>query len=139
LKDSSADKRAKLVDRLLASEEYARNWAGIWTNWLLPRTGTSATQRRASYAWLTKQFAAKKSHKELVETLLTASGKNDEQPAINFILAHLGKEFPADKRADEGQYDAVPLASRSLRLFLGYRLVAYQLPDHPVHPDFKPE
>src|SRR5262245_49532214 len=104
LKDTSADKRSKLVDRLLASEEYARHWAGLWTNWLLPRSGTSFAQRRALYGWLTKQLTpAKQSYKGLVETLIAASGKSDSEPAVNFALAHLGKEFPADKRADEGQ------------------------------------
>src|SRR5262245_54565788 len=37
-KDKAADKRAKLVDRLLASKEYVGYWARVWASWLLPRT-----------------------------------------------------------------------------------------------------
>ena len=30
-KDAAADKRAKLIDKLLASPEYAEYWADVWT------------------------------------------------------------------------------------------------------------
>src|SRR5262245_19785155 len=38
VKEDAADKRAKLIDRLLASDEYAAYWGSTWASWLLPRT-----------------------------------------------------------------------------------------------------
>jgi hypothetical protein len=34
-KDSRPDKRTRLIDRLLGSDEYARYWASFWTELLL--------------------------------------------------------------------------------------------------------
>ncbi|MFM9701354.1 DUF1549 domain-containing protein, partial [Streptomyces europaeiscabiei] len=40
-KDTAGDKRAKLIDNLLESPEYAQNWATIWTLWLVGRGAPS--------------------------------------------------------------------------------------------------
>lgn len=138
--DASPAKRAALVDKLLASKEFVHNWAGIWTNWLLGRTGPGLLARNQLYFGLTELFDSPKANvKDLAVEVLTAAGKTNDRPTVHYVLAHLGQPVPKDRQDAEGMFDAVPLTSRTLRLFLGYRLVAYQLPDHPVHPDFKPE
>lgn len=140
LTDASIDKRAKLIDKLLASPEHTRNVAGIWTNWLLGRSGPGQRGRAELYLWLNGTLPSPKSnYKDMVSQLIAATGKTSENGGVRFVLSHLGQSFPKEKYAADGMFDMVPATSRTLRLFLGYRLVAYQLPDHPVHPDFKPE
>jgi hypothetical protein len=140
VQDKAADKRAKLVDRLLASDEYASNWATVWLYWLVSRNNPTLVYRHQLGLFLEEALAnPKTNHKAMVETLIMANGKTNKEMEVNYLLAHLGMPLAKEKQADEGQFDMVPATSRSLRLFLGYRLVAYQLPDHPVHPDFKPE
>lgn len=139
LKTTAADKRAQLVDKLLASHEFASHRATTWTNWLLPRASTPQRYRDELHLWLEDATEKKKNYQQTVTSLIAATGKNNDNGAANFILGNLGMQFPMKDEATEGQYELVPATSRILRLFLGYRIVAFPLPDHPVHPDFKPE
>jgi hypothetical protein len=144
LKDPAAVRRSQLVERLLKSEDYPKNWANIWTNWLLTRSGpfSRGMYHDAMMTWLEEQFAQTKTDKrkgyaydDMVRLLLTAKGKNteikDDGAAGNFILAHLGEETPAIKRGEEGQFSMVPLTSRITRLFLGVQTQCAQCHDHP--------
>ncbi len=45
-------------------------------------------------------------------------GSNKENGAVNYVLAHL-------------EFDAVPLTSRTTRLFLGQQIQCTQCHDHP--------
>ncbi|MCP2937267.1 DUF1549 domain-containing protein, partial [Salmonella enterica subsp. enterica serovar Typhimurium] len=67
---------------------------------------------------LRKQFAAGRPWNEVVYDLVTASGSNKENGAVNFTIAHLEAE-------------AVPRTSRTTRLFLGQQLQCVQCHDHP--------
>jgi hypothetical protein len=135
LHDPAHLRRTYLVDRLLNSPEYARNWAAIWTVWLMTRTGPEPYHDEMR-SWLEEQFAKPKHAFDATATeLLTATGKNTENGAVNFVLAHLGEPVPADKRAEEGQFNMVPITSRTTRLFLGLQIQCTQCHDHPTNPD----
>jgi hypothetical protein len=138
-KDPPATRRALLIERLLKSEDYPSNWATIWTNWLLTRSGPFS---RGMYhdqlqTWLKDQFARSGSrpyrYDEMVRELITASGKNtdSDKGAVNFILAHVGEENPPNKRGEDGQFNMVPITSRLSRLFLGIQTQCTQCHDHP--------
>lgn len=136
--------REKLIDRLLASDEYAAYWARLWASWLLPRTLPSSTSQRllpgpdrvrveifVHYptalrlqleTWLQGKLAANTPYQKIVEELLTATGKATENGAVNFLLANLGKELPAKDWWKTGAFDMVPATFRTIRLFAGYRL-----------------
>src|SRR5437773_756261 len=59
LLDPSPDKRARLVEELLKSPEYAVRWANYWDALLMGRTLESAALDQAGFnAWLRKEFAA---------------------------------------------------------------------------------
>lgn len=134
------NKRTHLVQKLLNDknyvEEYSRNWAGIWTVWLMTRSG-NPTYHNQMKLWLEEQFAKNVSHKDMVTSLLTATGKTDENQAVNYILANLGEATPREKRRDEGHFEAVPITSRTTRLFLGLQTQCVQCHDHPFNPDWK--
>jgi hypothetical protein len=137
LADPPATRRALLIDRLLKSEEYAKNWANIWTVWLLTRTGANdggegGTHHEQMRQWLEGQFAREgMSYKELVREILTATGKSSENGAVNYILAHLGEPVPSPKQMEEGKFSMVPVTSRTTRLFLGLQTQCAQCHDHP--------
>jgi hypothetical protein len=66
-----------------------------------------------------------------VKKLITATGKNTDNGAVNFILAHLGEDTPAMKKTEEGDFTMVPVTSRITRLFLGIQTQCTQCHDHP--------
>ncbi|MBY0522865.1 MAG: DUF1549 and DUF1553 domain-containing protein [Gemmataceae bacterium] len=135
-KDGRADKRARLVERLLATEEYTDYWGEVWAERLLGE-GAEPAYKEQLQAWVKKSLAAKKSHKELATALLTAEGRSDVNPAVLFVLSHLGKPLPADRVARDGQHDMVPIAGRVPWLFLGLQLQCAQCHCHPYNADVK--
>jgi hypothetical protein len=136
LNDPPQTRRAQLIDRLLASEEYASNWATIWTTWLLTRSGSRANRDQMKL-WLEEKFGQNVPYKEIVAQLLTASGRTNENGAVTYILAHLGEPVPANKRAEEGQFEMVPITSRTTRLFLGLQTQCTQCHDHTFNPEWR--
>jgi Protein of unknown function (DUF1549)/Protein of unknown function (DUF1553) len=144
-------RRAQLINRLLGDEdaakktkygqEYAKHFADMWTVWLLTRSGATDGARSVYHGqmhlWLQEQFAANKSFKDIVSELLTATGKTNENGAVNYLLAHLGEPIPANKQAEEGQFEMVPVTSRTTRLFLGIQTQCTQCHDHPFNPEWK--
>jgi hypothetical protein len=139
LKDPKETRRSLLIERLLASDEYPIHFASLWTNWLLTRSGIFG---RGMYHdqmadWLKDQFAQNVPFNKLVKDLVTATGKNSENGAVNFILAHLGENVPAAKRFEEGSFEMVPITSRMTRVFLGTQVQCAQCHDHPFHNNIK--
>jgi hypothetical protein len=149
MKEPENNRRALLVDRLLKpgkfddkgrmieNSEYSRNWSTIWTHWLMTRTG-ERIYREQIKLWLDETFADENmSYKDMVEKLITATGETRENGAVNYVLAHLGGPVPPAKHGEEGGFDMVPVTSRTVRLFLGYRIQCTQCHDHPTNPAWK--
>lgn len=117
LDSKERDKRAKLIDELLASPEYARRMSDIWKALLLPNTAASARQKHEPFVqWLTAGFAANKKLDALARDVLTANGLADENPAVTFFLTH--------ESVDE-------IADRVSRVFLGVQIQCAQCHKHP--------
>ena len=141
-KDPEGTRRALLIENLLAKEEYAKNWANIWNVWLMTRSGANtpgeAIYHEQMHKWLEEQFAKNgASFKDIVTELLTATGKTNENGAVNYILAHLGEPNPTGKEMEEGKFNMVPLTSRTTRLFLGLQTQCAQCHAHPFNKDWK--
>ncbi|OWK43474.1 DUF1549 domain-containing protein [Fimbriiglobus ruber] len=158
--DKSADKRAKLVKRLLYdgaykpkssgtpfkgadgkpmvfdyTSEYAQHWSHIWTVWLMSRT-VDARYREQMGLWLYKAFGEDRSYRDMVVQLLTATGKSNQHGEVNFIAHQLGDNNPPEKRTELGPFDAVPATSRITRLFLGLQTQCTQCHDHPFNKEW---
>lgn len=119
LQTKEADKREKLVEYLLGHADYPKNLGTIWTVLLIGRGNQGRmVDRPALTEWLRKQFAANQPWNQVVYDLVTASGSNKENGAVNFTLAHL-------------EFGAAPLTSRTTRLFLGQQIQCTQCHDHP--------
>ena len=128
-------RRSQIIEDLLASEDYPRHWANHFTNWFLTRPGIfgKGKYHEEMAVWLEDQFASNRGYHELAKEVITASGENSENPAVNFILAHLGEPVPKDKQSQEGQFEMVPITSRITRLFLGIQMQCAQCHDHPFN------
>ena len=148
LKDPQSVRRGMLVDKLLKSPEYQQNWATIWTWWLMTRTG-DRLYRDQIHLWLEELFEQDSvSIKDMAEKLITANGKTNDNGAVNYILANLGgRTTPGGRRGmggdnpavlkKSGQFDMVPVTSRTIRLFLGYQIQCTQCHDHPFNAEWK--
>jgi len=141
LRDPQDKRRSMLIDRLLDSEEYPLHWSTTWTNWLLSRTGVfgHGTYHEDLSRWLNDRFAENMPYDKLVTALLTASGENTKNGAVNFILAHVGEPIPGARAAEEGQFEMVPITSRITRIFLGTQVQCAQCHDHPFQNSLKQE
>src|SRR5205807_7779830 len=75
LADKAADKRAKLIDRLLERPEYADHWANKWADLLRPnpyRVGIKAVF--SLDAFLRDSFRRNKPYNQFVREIVTAQG-----------------------------------------------------------------
>jgi hypothetical protein len=85
LDDSLPDKRARLIDALLASPGYSSHLADVWRQILLTDT-PAADDAGASdgfETWLRNAFAENRSYVELARELILATGQSsDSVPAL---------------------------------------------------------
>jgi hypothetical protein len=126
LKDSSSDKRAQLIDRLLNSPEYARHMATVFDVMLMERRPDKHVPRAQWIEFLRSSIAANKPWDQLVREILSADGTDPKtRPAAKFLL---------DREAEPN------LETRDIsRLFLGMNLQCCQCHDHPLVDDYKQE
>jgi len=126
--DKSADRRSKLVDKLLASDDYATNWSTILTNAMIGRTGGEdgdLSNREELRGFIQQSLKNGKSYRQMTYELLSATGSNQPQakdynPAVNFLLAGYDKQ-------------AIQATARTSRVFLGQNLRCVQCHDHPIN------
>ena len=119
--DPSGEKRGKLIEYLLNSEEFARNWARYWRDVVKFRATTQAGNRvlyDEMEDWLAEQFAKNRPWDEIARGVITATGRDDENGAVNFALAH--------------EAQPVELAGEVSRIFLGVQIQCAQCHDHPT-------
>jgi len=99
--DDSDDKKAKLIDRLLASDEYVDYWAYKWSDLLL----VSGNKLRpiavkSYYSWIRNSVRENKPWDQFVREILTAKGDSDSQGATNFYAIH---QTPEDMTENASQ------------------------------------
>jgi Protein of unknown function (DUF1549)/Protein of unknown function (DUF1553) len=118
-------KRAKLIDKLLDSDEYAQQWAAYWRQVIGIRL-TSAQGRglqRNFERWLTKQFKENTGWHVIAREMLTFQGPakfDDEKAGPAFFLgSHLGAD------------SVVEQAAETSRVLMGVQINCAQCHDHP--------
>ncbi|MBS0211237.1 MAG: DUF1549 domain-containing protein [Planctomycetes bacterium] len=117
LADTSPNKRAALVDALLARPEYADHWANKWVDLLRPnpyRVGIKATLNYDQ--WIRDAFRENKPYDQFVRELVTARGSTWRNGAATMFR---------DRRTPE---EITVLVSQ---LFLGVRLDCARCHHHP--------
>jgi hypothetical protein len=137
LDDKRPDKRARLVEQLLAGPRYAAHFANVWRAVLLPEADNNflvQAQEETFKAWLKRQLARNAGYDAMVRELLTYSfgsgggiqslvGLGDAGPQAYYFA----KEFKPEN-----------LAAGTARVFLGVSVECAQCHNHPF-ADWKRE
>jgi hypothetical protein len=118
LDSKQPDKRARLIDELLASSNYGRHMADIWQELLLAQRDllTKGLRTQPLADWLAQGFNSNKPWDRQVMELLTSTGTQEQNGATTFFLVH---------RAPDRVTDTV------CRVFLGIQLQCAQCHNHP--------
>jgi hypothetical protein len=117
LADRSPDKRAKLVDELLATPEFADLWALRWADLLrVDRQALGHQRAYAYYKWVRDSIAANKPFDQFARELVTAEGPLAEVGPANFykVVTKPGE-----------------MASTVSQVFLGVRIACAECHHHP--------
>jgi len=119
LESKDADKRARLIDELIARPEFAELWATRFAD--LFRTGLLDQGHkggRLMYNWLRKSVMEDKPYNQFAAELLTASGQLKFNPTANFYYI---TEFSEPEN----------IATNISQVFLGVRLECARCHNHP--------
>ena len=120
LEDTAPDKRARLIDTLLASEGHTLHFFHWWADLLrlCHSNGGTASICGKEYAQFIKDsLRAHKPYDQIVRELITAGGNVWENPAIGYSMRDRG--MPLDH------------AANTARIFLGTRIECAQCHNHP--------
>ena len=118
--DTRSDKRARLVDSLLARPEFTDLWTMKWGERLQARSivSASASHQKATVrytAWLHRQIETETPMNEVIHRLIAAKGTWIENPETNFYR----------------ERDPKLLMENMSQLFLGARIQCAQCHNHP--------
>jgi hypothetical protein len=126
LDSSDADKRHKLVDELLRSQEFGRHLTDLWRSRLAPRdpgnTKVAGVDRFGP--WLAEQFNRNRGWDRIATDLLTAEGEVNKNPQTSFVMAY-GENFQPKPNL---------LTAGTAKVFLGIQLQCAECHDHPFAP-----
>lgn len=117
--DVSADKRAKLVDRLLERPEYASYFAVKWSDVLRNKRENNATFARGTftfYDWIRENLAQNTPYDKFVRAILAASGTPETAPPVQWYRRLRQTDAFVDDTA---------------QVFLGMRLQCAKCHHHP--------
>lgn len=126
LADKNPSKRAKLIEELLASPEYGRNFATLWQNRIGTRSDFTEGGNRIEYSifpWLADQFNRNRPWGQMVADMLSAGGDINKNPQTGFYLAMAN--------TTDGVVQAERVTGMVGQLFLGANLRCAQCHDHP--------
>jgi hypothetical protein len=117
--DGAMDRRARLVERLLASPEFGDNWGNYWSDvvsYRTPEPELTFLNYTPFKKWLAGQFNANRGWDEISYQVITAVGKVGENPAATYVGFHQG--------------DRSRLASETTRVFLSTQIQCAECHDH---------
>jgi len=118
LADNSTGKRAKLIDALLAREEFTDYWTNRSADVLLISSDKiGSTAMWSFYNWTRNSVAANKPWDKLVREIITASGNTLENGAANYYVMHK---------------DVTDLTENASMAFLGMSITCARCHNHPL-------
>jgi len=118
LDNTDPDRRARLIERLLARPEYVDYWTHKWSDLLLVTSSKLKPKAMKSYSkWIRDHVAANTPWDQFARDLVTARGTTHKNGAANFFVLH---RDPADAA------ETVSMA------FLGMSIQCAKCHDHPL-------
>jgi hypothetical protein len=120
VEDKSPDKRARLIDELLASEDFGRNWARYWRDVIMMRRSDERAliARQPLETHLVNVLNENTPWNEVASGFITALGDVRENGSTGLIMAQMGR--PEDTVAEVS------------RIFMGIQIQCAQCHDHPT-------
>ncbi len=118
--DASPEKRAAVVERLLASPEYGANWANYWSDvisYRVPEPELTFLNYDPLKQWLAEKLNQDATWDEIAFQVLTADGKVGDNPAASYVGFH--------------QANQSRLAAETSRIFLAVNIQCAECHDHP--------
>ena len=122
----SPDKRARLIDSLMARDEFADVWATRWAEALKVKSDNNSsfgTDRKAAYQyyeWIRDAIRKNMPLDQFVRAQVDSTGSNLANPAVNLYTM-----------LPQGQYDPKAVAQDVAQLFTGIRVQCAQCHNHP--------
>lgn len=118
MQSEESQKRALLVDELLARKEFVEVWVMKWAELLQIRTTQQVTYKPMLlyYNWLQEQIATNKPIDQMVQELLSASGGTFTSPATNYY---------------QNERDTLKISENVAQVFMGMRIQCAQCHNHP--------
>lgn len=129
-KDKNAARRAKVIDRLLETDDFAKYWAAYWHTVIASRVNDPLLLITGEQfkPWMVQQLKANKSWADITRTLLTAEGE----------MRFFGKEVAEKPNgaaflmgSRRGSDATTERAAETSRIFLGIQIQCAQCHDHP--------
>ncbi len=115
--DTSPEKQASLVDRLLERPEFSARWAQKWSDLIRNEEKTlDAKGVELLHAWLKESFATDRPLNQFVQQLIASRGSTYANPPANFWRAHREPFVRSETIA---------------QVFLGVRLQCAKCHNHP--------
>lgn len=119
ISSKESDKRAKLVDRLLSSQDHVSHMFNYWADILRLQDNPINNNQIAQpyHEWIKKSLAENTPYDEWVTQMITAEGRIWDNPAVGYSLRDSGMEL-----------DHV---DNTVQVFLGTQIGCAQCHDHP--------
>ncbi len=115
--DTAADKRPRLIDRLMQREEFADFWALKWCDLLkIEERQLDKNGMKVFHDWIRRAIAENKPLDQFAAEIVMARGSTYENPPANWYRANR---------------DPVQRAENTARVFLGTQLNCAQCHNHP--------
>ncbi len=115
--DEHADKRPRIIDALLARNEFTDYWTMKWADVLKVESRTlDETGMKAFHAWIRESVRSNRPIDAMVRDLIATCGSTYHEPASNFYRAN---RTPVERSVSAAQ------------VFLGTRLQCAQCHNHP--------
>ena len=108
-------RRAELIDKLMASERFADRWTVFFSDML--RLRSNVTGGSALTAYVHQALQEDMPYNRLVRRLIATNGKANNTPEVGFVLGD--------------NADPYALASVTSQVFMGVRIGCAQCHDHP--------
>jgi hypothetical protein len=118
LADQAPDKRAKLVDGLLARPEFVDYWSYKWSDLLLVSSRSLPSNAMWSYYnWIRRNVEANTPWDRMARDLLTASGNTLSNGAANYFVLHK---------------NPVAITENVSMTFMGFSITCARCHNHPL-------
>ena len=118
LTDKSPNKREKLIEQILAKDEFTDYWAYKWSDLLLVSARKlGAVGMQSFYNWIRASVKENKPWNQFATQLITSSGSTRQNGSLNYFVLHK---------------DPIDLAENVTQAFLGQRLTCARCHNHPL-------